>query len=91
MLPQRGAYFFWLGGSALSTTVERQSDYSTTKLVKLDCEVRGEAAVEVPPQKTTIRIEQSSGVTTDMNKKKRLLAKAHRDWKVPSMSSNYPY
>ena len=79
-----------LGSSAVSTTTERQSDSSTTKLVRLDCEVR-EAAVEVPPQKTTIRIEQSSGVTTDMNKKKRLLAKAHRDWKVPAMSFNYPY
>ena len=76
--------------SAVSTPTERQSDSSIIKLLRLDCEVR-EAAVEVPPQKTTIRIEPSSGVTTDMNKKKRLLAKAHRDWKVPSISSNYPY
>ena len=63
-----GAYFVGLGGIVVSTTRERQSDSSTTKLVRLDCEVR-EAAVEVPPQKTTIRIEPRSGVTTDINKK----------------------
>ena len=61
----------------------------------LDREVR-DAAVEVPPQKTPIKVEPSSGVTPGMSQKKRLLAKAQSDWIIietktePGESSKYP-
>ena len=61
----------------------------------MDREVR-DAAVEVPPLKTPIKMEPSSGVTPGMSQKKRLLAKGHRDWIItepktePRESSKYP-
>ena len=64
-------------------------------MVRLDHEVR-DAAVEVPPQKTPIKVEPSSGVTPGMSQKKRLLVKAHSDWIItepktePKESSKYP-
>ena len=63
--------------------------------MRLDHEVR-DAAVEVPPQKTPIKVEPSSGVTPGMSQKKRLLVKAHSDWIItelktePKESSKYP-
>ena len=58
----RGAYFVEPGGSAVRSPRERQSVVSTAKLVTLDREVRV-AAIEVPPQKTLIKVEKSSEVT----------------------------
>ena len=58
----RGAYFVDPGDSDVSSPRERQSVVSTAKLVTLDCEVRV-AAIEVPPQKTPIKVEKCSEVT----------------------------
>ena len=63
--------------SRILATLSRFS-FWLSELVRLDHEVR-DAAVEVPPQKTPIKVEPSSGVTPGMSQKKRLLAKGHSD------------
>ena len=62
-----GAYFLGPEGSTVITPRKRQRVGSPAKLVRLDHEVR-EAAVEFPPQTTTINMEQSSEVTFDDSK-----------------------
>ena len=62
-----GSLFGGPGDSSVSTQ-RRGSVDSTAKLVRLDHEVK-EAAVEVPPQKTQIKVDPCSGVPPRMSQK----------------------